>query len=175
MTKSQTEARKGHLSRTKAMPKISPPKTRVTAQRSRSNKAWPLKKEAGLNTVMQRQKHIDSSRNRQRLDTAGERACKSSEPLKLNHPKMHPLTICNAQPYECILSSPLSQGRNFSKSHITLHQMQRKMSYTTSPPCWQWDSSSESQGTHEGHSPWNEPPPKMQLTLKICHECKWSA
>ena len=109
-------------------------------------------------------KHTDSSRKRQRFDTTGERACKSSEPLKLNWPKMHPLTICNAQPYECTLSSPLSQGGNF-QSHNTLPQMQRKMSHKLSPLLTmgliKWVSS-----THECHSPWNEPSPEMQLPLK---------
>ena len=46
------------------------------------NKAWPLKKEAGLNTVMQWQS-TGSSRKRQRLNTTDARACKSS-----NSPKM---------------------------------------------------------------------------------------
>jgi len=46
------------------------------------NKAWPLKKEAGLNTVMQWQ-NTGSSRKRQKLNTTDARACKSSNSAKM--------------------------------------------------------------------------------------------
>jgi len=113
---------------------------------------------------MQKQ-NTGSSWKRQRLDTTGTRANKSSK--HWNH-----LTQ-NASPHNMQCSTiwvhtllPLSQGGIFNfQSHTTHSQVQRKMSQN-SPPCWQWDSSSVSHKHSwrslplEWTSPWDATPPE---------------